>query len=61
MKCPECELDLRITNSRNVVENDDTPEKETKLFVIQSLSCMNRQCPNYEKVVETIRTEVPIG
>ena len=61
MKCPECELDLRITNSRNVVENDDNPEKETKLFVIQSLSCMNRQCPNYEKVVETIRTEVPIG
>ena len=61
MKCPECQLELRITRSRNVVENDDTPNEATKLFIIQELSCTNRNCGNYNKVVETVKTELPIG
>ena len=61
MKCPECQLELRITRSRNVVENDDTPNEETKLFIVQELSCTNKNCTNYNKVVETVKNELPIG
>lgn len=61
MICPMCQLEMRITSTRNVVENDDTPEAETKLYVEQDLSCMNRQCENFEKVVETVRSELPLG
>ena len=61
MKCPVCQVELRITRSRNVIEHDDTPNEETKLFVIQELSCLNRNCQKYETVVETVRHELPIG
>ncbi len=61
MKCPLCQVELRITRSRNVVEHDDTPNEETKLFVEQELTCLNKSCPNYETVAQTIRSELPIG
>ena len=61
MKCPLCQVEMRITKSRNVVLNDDTPNEETKLYVEQDLSCMNKTCANYENVVQTVRNELPIG
>ena len=61
MKCPLCNVEMRIMRSRNVVENDDTPEAETKLYVEQELSCLNKNCANYEKTVETVRNEIPLG
>ena len=61
MKCPLCDLEMRITHSRNVVENDDTPDRETKLYKIQDMSCMNKNCLNYERVVDSVKTELPIG
>lgn len=61
MKCPLCQVEMRITKSRMVVENDDTPDEETKLFIEQNLSCLNKGCSNYETVIETIRHELPIG
>jgi len=61
MKCQLCQLELRITRARNIVENDDTPDKETKLFVVQELSCLNKNCKNYKKVVETVKSELEIG
>ena len=61
MKCPLCQVEMRITRSRNVIENDDTPNEETKLYVEQELTCLNKSCDNYEKVVETSRNELPIG
>lgn len=61
MKCPLCQVEMRITRSRNVVENDDTPDKQTKLFVEQDLSCMNKSCKNYQTVVSTVKSEIPIG
>ena len=58
MKCPLCVIEMRITKSRNIVEMDgDTPH----LFHEVDLSCMNKQCENYDKVVETLRDELPIG
>lgn len=61
MKCPLCQVEMRISHSRNIVENDNTPDEETKLFVVQDLTCMNKNCANYERVVETSRTEIPLG
>ena len=61
MKCPLCNLEMRITKTRNILENDNTPDAETKLFTEQDLSCMNKNCSNYEKVVMTVRSEEPIG
>ena len=61
MKCPLCQVEMRIFRSRNVVANDDTPNEETKLYVEQDLTCINKNCANYDKVVETTRTELPLG
>lgn len=61
MKCPLCQVELRITKSRNIVENDDTPNEPTRLFVEQDLSCLNKNCNNYKKVIQTVRSEIEIG
>jgi predicted metal-dependent HD superfamily phosphohydrolase len=61
MKCPLCSVEMRITKTRNILENDNTPDAETKLYVEQDLSCLNKNCSNYEKVVKTVRSEIPIG
>ena len=53
MKCPLCQVELRITQSRSKEEDD-------KLLVEQDLKCMNKTCPNYDTVVETVETEIPI-
>lgn len=61
MKCPLCQVEMRISRSRNVVENDDTPNEETKLYIDQELMCLNKSCANYEQVVQTVRNEIPLG
>lgn len=61
MKCPLCNLEMRIKRSRNIVENDDTPDIPTRLYVVQDMSCMNRNCPNHDKTVDTVKNEIPIG
>lgn len=54
MKCPKCQVELRITRSRNV-------EEDGKLVIEQDLTCMNRVCPNYNTVVETVEIEEPVS
>ena len=61
MKCPQCQVEMRISRSRNVVENDTTPEVATKLYIEQDLTCFNKQCSNYKKVVKTVRNELPLA
>ena len=61
MKCPLCNIEMRIIKSRMVVENDDTPDEDTKLFVEQDLTCLNKNCANYNTVVETSRNSLPLG
>lgn len=58
MKCPLCQLEMRITKSRNIVDIiDNIPH----LYLELDLTCFNKNCENYEKVVETVRDEQPIG
>lgn len=61
MKCPLCNVELRITKSRVILEDDDRPDKPTKVYREQDLSCMNKACTNYKKVVETVRNEIPVN
>ena len=61
MKCPLCRLEMRITKNLHRVENDDSPNEETKLYIIQELTCLNKNCDNYNKVVETSKNELPLG
>lgn len=61
MKCPLCQVEMKITQSRNVLENDDTPDAKTRLYIEQDLTCINKSCANYNTVVETAKNEVPIG
>ena len=58
MKCPLCKLDMIIKKSRNIVEIIDG---EPHLYIDMDMSCRNRECKNFEKVVETVRNEQPIG
>ena len=51
MKCPLCQVEMRITQSRKVEEDD-------KEYVEQDLTCMNKSCANYKTVVETTKTEI---
>jgi hypothetical protein len=61
MKCPLCRVELRILKSRIVLENDDTPDEDTKVFREQDLTCTNKQCTNFEKIVETVRNEITVN
>lgn len=57
MKCPLCQVEMRITKSRYVVEDED----DVRLFIEQDMACVNKDCSNYNTVVETTKTEIPIG
>lgn len=61
MLCPLCKVEMGISNSRYKVENDTTSEKETKLYIVQELTCRNSDCPNSGKVVETRRNTIPLS
>lgn len=58
MKCPLCNTELRIKKSRNLVEIDgDTP----RLYIQFDMTCGNRNCSNYDTVLEQTKNEQPIG
>ena len=45
----------------NEIKNDDTPDKETELYYKQDLKCRNKNCSNYDKVIETISTPIKLS
>lgn len=47
MKCPLCQVEMRITQSRDEEE-----------YTEQDLTCVNKSCPNYNTVVETEKIPV---
>ena len=61
MQCPLCHVEMKITNSYIQLENDDTPDLPTRVFIMQDLSCVNRECTNYNTVVETSKGEMSVG
>lgn len=61
MVCKTCGCELGAIRMRMVVENDTTPDKETKLFTEHDWACKNKHCSQFEVVVETTKTESPLG
>ena len=61
MKCPLCNIEAAIANSRYVIENDTTEESPTRLFMEHDFKCRNKQCSNYNKIFETVKNELPVS
>lgn len=61
MECKKCGCELGAIKFRTVVENDTTPDAETKVFTEHDMACKNRYCEEFEKVQTVIRTEVKLG
>lgn len=61
MKCPKCSIEAAITSTKYVVEGDDSPEKETKVFIEQHISCRNPQCVDYGKEISVKRNPIKVN
>ena len=53
MKCPLCNLECRIISSKYVLEG-------TRLYIKQGMTCMNKNCNNFQKEVNTAKNELPV-
>ena len=61
MKCPLCQVEMRISKTRYRTKNDDTSDEKTRLFAVQTLVCRNSQCENYGTVVQEIEHELSVN
>ena len=61
MQCPLCKVEMAISHVYTTVEGDKSPDAETKVFTVQEMSCRNKQCSNYGKVVETVRHQLELS
>ena len=61
MKCPLCQVEMRISKTRYETKNDDTAEKKTKLYAVQSLVCRSKQCENYGTLVQELFHELAVN
>lgn len=58
MKCPLCSIEMIIQKTYTEVEGDNSPDTQTKVYTLQELSCRNKKCGNYGKVVETVKHQI---
>ncbi|MEG1012441.1 MAG: hypothetical protein RSE54_11310 [Ruthenibacterium sp.] len=56
MLCPKCSTLLAIEKSYQRVEGDKSENTQTKVYTVQELICRNKNCGNFQKVVETAET-----
>ena len=68
MECKGCHNDLWVANSANKVVNDDSPDKQTELYTVLTMVCVNPNCDNYAgadmknpKHSETLELKQEIG
>lgn len=61
MKCPLCNVEAVITKSYTTVEGDSSPNTETKVYNVQEISCRNKNCSNYEKVIAKAKHKLNIS
>lgn len=55
MNCPICDIDMRVNADGIEIEHDDTPDQPTMVYSVQTFTCRNKQCSNYDRVVARIR------
>lgn len=58
MLCPKCKCEMSVVKGYNVIENDTTPDKETKLYRVVVNECKNKKCSNTEQVIEKIELQI---
>lgn len=58
MKCPNCDVEMQISNSKTIAKGDESPTTKTQIFVQQTLTCRNPQCKNFNKEVQKVQTEL---
>lgn len=61
MQCPKCKIEAAIVKSGYTTVNDDTPDKETELFIKQEYACRNPACDNYKKVIGTVKNPLRLS
>lgn len=61
MKCPLCNIEMIIQRAYVSVEGDESPDTETKVHTVQEMSCRNKQCSNYGKIVDTVKTQLDLS
>lgn len=61
MQCPKCDCEMSVINGYNAVENDDTPDKATKLYRVVQHKCLNKNCSNQEVYTQRIELELGTG
>jgi hypothetical protein len=60
MKCSLCNVEASITKTFNRVEGDNSPYTETKVYTVQEMSCRNKNCDNYNKVIAVVEHQLNI-
>ena len=55
MQCPLCKVEMAITKATHIAEGDNSAETPTKIFMQHELSCRNKKCTNYNKVVQVVK------
>lgn len=59
MLCPFCKCEMRHENPHYTFENDDAPDKKTRLFMETDFVCRNKACISYGMKQEKKRVEIP--
>lgn len=52
MLCDSCKNEMRITGFRYEIEGDKSADTPTKLYVVQTHQCVNKQCSQRGRTVE---------
>ena len=58
MLCKNCGCEMRIVFSGTRVQGDTSPDTQTRVFTVQTLRCLNRNCPKQDEV--TVEHEQPL-
>lgn len=55
MKCPSCDIEMKISSNKIVKKQDGT------LAYKMELKCRNKKCPNHGEVVRTIYHPITVS
>lgn len=59
MKCPLCDTEMRIIDSKFETVGDNSPDKETKLYRKITFECRNKKCNNDKQYPS--KNELPLN
>lgn len=58
MKCSKCGTEAFIKEAEIVVEGDESPDTETKVFNVAHFVCRNPKCTQYGNEIGTDKTRM---